>query len=146
ASTPRAAMSFLYLIVLPSVLSELIAGRGPEDDEDEAIWAMKTVAGYPAATIVLGRDIANGVLSPYGYDLSPIGNAIGSLGNASKSVADIVMGDGDETDLKNLTMATGYVFGLPARQLWTVGDNLEAMMSGEDVNLFEALMIKEVKD
>ncbi|MEW8092089.1 MAG: hypothetical protein AB2784_20945 [Candidatus Thiodiazotropha endolucinida] len=145
-STPRAFMSFMYLVVLPAVLSELIAGRGPEDDEDAAIWTMKTVAGYPAATVVLARDIANGIFTPYGYDLSPVGAAVGSIGKASESVADIVTGEGDETDLKNLTMATGYVFGLPARQLWTVGDNLEAMMSGEDVNLFEALMIKEVKD
>ncbi|MCG7932116.1 MAG: hypothetical protein N0E44_18960 [Candidatus Thiodiazotropha lotti] len=146
SSTPRAAMSFLYLIVLPAVLSELVAGRGPDDDEDEAMWAFTTVAGYPASTLVGVRDLVNGIFSPYGYNITPVADAFESIVKSGKSIGDIATGDADETDLKNLTMTAGYVFGLPARQLWTVGDNLEAMMSGEDVNLFEALMIKEVKD
>lgn len=146
SSTPRAAMSFLYLVVLPAVLSELVAGRGPEDDEDEAMWTFKTVAGYPASTMVGVRDLVNGMFSPYGYNITPVADAFESIVKSGKSIGDIATGDADETDLKNLTMTAGYVFGLPARQLWTVGDNLEAMMSGEDVNLFEALMIKEVKD
>ncbi|MEW8186631.1 MAG: hypothetical protein AB2794_16705, partial [Candidatus Thiodiazotropha endolucinida] len=142
-STPRAFMSFMYLVVLQSVLSEIVAGRYPsdEDEEDQALWALKTVAGYPASTMVVARDIVNGVFSPYGYQMTPVADAFESIVKAVESSPDLLTGEGDEADLKNLTMATGYMFGLPARQLWTVGDNLEAMMSGEDVNLFEALMI-----
>ncbi|PUB80898.1 MAG: hypothetical protein DBP02_19840 [gamma proteobacterium symbiont of Ctena orbiculata] len=145
-STPRAFMSFMYLVVLPAVLSELIAGRGPDDDEDVAVWTMKTVAGYPASTVVGVRDLTNGIFSPYGYNITPVADAFESIVKAGKSTIDIAVGEGDEGDLKNLTMAAGYIFGLPARQLWTLGDNLDAMMSGEELSLFEALMIKEVRD
>ncbi|KKK99361.1 hypothetical protein LCGC14_2633520, partial [marine sediment metagenome] len=83
---PRFAASMFALWFAPAILAELIAGRGPDDDEDFAEWLKRTSyiwVLYPLATVVGVRDIAN-AMGPYGYDASAAFEAFGTLARTTK--------------------------------------------------------------
>ncbi len=47
-----------WLLIVPPILSELLAGRGPEEDEDWGLWAMQKIILQMVGPIPLLRDIA----------------------------------------------------------------------------------------
>lgn len=82
ADYPRFVASMLALWFVPAVLSEIVAGRGPDDDEpfDEYLKRTAYLWGlYPLQSIVLVRDVANAV-GPWGYDGPPALDAIEQTG------------------------------------------------------------------
>jgi hypothetical protein len=97
-------------------------------------------------SIPLVRDVANAGVRGFGYEITPIGRGVEDMLKAPQAALNIAMGDGEEKDFKKLTMASGYIFGLPARQLWTLADNGMALAEGDDLTLTEALMIKEQRE
>lgn len=135
---PRFIASMALLWFLPAVLSEIISGRGPEDDEDEMGWALTQLLRYPASTIVGLRDIAAAVgPEAYEYELSPVTSAFRSvvktINNAGEIVADAVEGAGvdiSEGQLKEFLNAVGYWGQLPTRQMWITGAYLYDVMMG----------------
>lgn len=56
---PRAVARSIALVVFPAVMGELLAGRGPDDDEDAIWWAARKMLSYPFASMVVIRDLAN---------------------------------------------------------------------------------------
>lgn len=138
---PAFAASMVYLWFLPAVLGEVIAGRGPDDDEAWAEWFAKkgaAMAFYPAMTVPVLRDIA-GAFDQFGYDPSPAFDAfevttrvLGDVGNA---VASPITGEDVEVeraDVKDAVMAVGYWGALPSRQAWITGSYLYDYMTGEE--------------
>jgi len=148
AKVARNTMSFLYLVALPAVLSELIVGRGPdeEDDEEWETWLAKEVLAYPLMSVVGIRDVTNAVVRGYGYEITPIAQGIEAMVKGSEGLANVVMGEAEEKDFKNMTMATGYMFGLPSRQLWTLIDNTKALVEGDELSTPELLMLREQRE
>ena len=141
---PRAMMSFASLVVLPAILSEMIAGRWNwEDDEEEQLkHGLILSAAYPFQTMVGMRDVVNGLVTDYGYSMTPVGDAIAQIGRGGKEVTE-VLGDDDfeSSDAKAMTMAAGYIFGLPTRQLWLTGEGLyNVLAEGDDINLVDLLL------
>ena len=133
-------MSFLNLVVLPALLSELILGRFPDDDDDETMlgWAARTVSMYPFMTMVGVRDAVQGVAGDYGYSLTPVGEAAKTIANGIQQP--FQDDEFDRNDLKQMSMATGYIFGLPMRQMWATGEHLYSVLNDEeDLSLYELL-------
>lgn len=143
-ATPKAMMSFVYLIMLPAVLSEMITGRWDWDDEPEEQLkkAVTLVVAYPFQTMVGMRDLVNGIVSDYGYSMTPVGNALEMITRGSGELAEVFTDDEfTKSDAKAMTMAAGYIFGLPARQIWITGEGLyDVLIEGEDMNLSEMLL------
>lgn len=152
----RNTMSFLYLVALPAVLSELIVGRGPDDDDDYLLaetegekkmeWMAKEIMAYPLMSVVGVRDVTNSVVRGYGYEITPVAQGIESIALAGMSGWDVWQGESEEADFKNMLMTTGYMFGLPSRQLWTVIDNTMALADDEELNVPELLMLREQRE
>jgi hypothetical protein len=142
------SMSFLYLTAIPAILSEIIVGRGPDDEDDEEwlTWMAKEALAYPFMSIVGVRDVANSVVRGYGYELTPIQQGIKTILRGGREGLDVTMGEGDETSAKLMLMSAGYIFGLPSRQLWTLIDNSMAMMEGEQLAPSEMLMLREQRE
>jgi hypothetical protein len=141
---PRAITGILYLVVLPAVLSELITGRGPDDDDEWAEWAAKTIGGYPFQGMVGVRDVASALTTDYGYGITPVAQAIESVVGAGDSLKDLV--DEDEfnrTDVKRIWIGLGYMAHLPARQTWTMIDEILDTSEGNDFSLYEFLVRKD---
>ena len=112
----RAANSALLLWFIPCVLSEIIAGRGPDDDEDWRIWAARLELAYPFQSIVGARDIVNGIASAYGYQMSPAAAAPESIVKFGRSVIKALEDDDPGAMAKTAIKATGYIFSLPIGQ------------------------------
>lgn len=127
-----AANTALLLWFVPAVFGELLAGRGPDDDEEPAEWAAMHILQYPFQAVVGIRDIANHVFGEYGYQITPAQAAPKALGQWFKSVSKALEKE-DAGELgKPTAEAIGYLFGLPMKQpIITVG-NLWDFVTGED--------------
>ena len=112
----RAANSALLLWFIPCVLSEIIAGRGPDDDEDWRIWAARTELAYPFQSIMGVRDVVNGIASAYGYQMSPASAAPESIVAFGRSIIKALEHDEPAAMVKPALKATGYLFSLPIGQ------------------------------
>jgi hypothetical protein len=128
--------SMAALWFAPAVLSELIAGRGPDDGEDWDDYAKRsafTWATYPLQSIVFVRDLV-AAAGPYGYDGPPAMEAIAQTGRALTIPATAL--DPDEelsrADVKAAFEAAGYWGHLPSRQMWITGSYLYDWTTGAE--------------
>ena len=138
--TGRFLASMAVLWFLPAVLSELIAGRGPDEEEEEDAmqWALWKIARYPFSTVVGLRDAAAAIgPEAYKYELSPVVSAgrsvIESINAIGKAAGEAYRGDGfelTEGEIKQFIMAIGYWGQLPSRQMWITGSYLYDWMMG----------------
>ena len=128
----KAANTALLLWFVPAVLSELVAGRGPEDDEDPWEWATVTLLQYPLQVVVGLRDVASAAFGEYGYQITPAQSAPASLVKWFKSVNKALEEEDAGMLIKPTAEAAGYLLGLPLKQpIITVG-NVWDYMTGID--------------
>jgi hypothetical protein len=142
------SLSFLYLSAIPAVLSELMVGRGPDEEDDEELvpWAIEEALKYPFMGIPFVRDVASAATTKWGYNITPVSKGVEDIVNLTTIPADFWEGDADEGTAKAMTMGAGYLFGLPARQAWTIVDNTMALVEGDDLKLSEMLMLQEQRE
>jgi len=127
-----AANTALLLWFVPAVLSELVAGRGPDDGEEPWKWAAANLLQYPFQAVVGVRDIANAVFGEYGYQITPAQSAPKSLVSWFKAVSKAIEKEDAGELAKPSAEAAGYIFGLPMKQpIITVG-NLWDYLTGKD--------------
>jgi len=114
---------FLYLMVIPPLLSALVVDKGPEDDEDWLLWAARNVGFGAFQGVPLLRDAANATKNlvegkfSNGVQLTPIAGIFENLMHLGKDATKIVQGEEpSKTALKNLFNTMGGVMGLPLGQ------------------------------
>lgn len=145
----RGLMSYSYLVIIPAVLSEVITGRFPDDDEDDdenLMQGLKMVSSYPLQSMVGVRDMVSALTTDFGYSMTPVAQAAESIIQPAGDASDWLDGEFNETDAKHLIMSAGYLFGLPSRQIWISASNLYDMSQGEDLSPSETLMLQEHRD
>lgn len=134
---PRFVADQMFLWFVPAVLGELLAGRGPGDDEEWSTWFKKNALSfltYPVNAVVGLRDIVGAIGSKFGYDISPVGGAfetIVKLGNSGLKALDEEK-DLGRSDLKNAVDAVGTWAALPSRQAWITGSYLYDVATDEE--------------
>lgn len=117
AMTPELLARAWWLLVVPPILAELLAGRGPEEDEDWATWSMQKMLLQMVGPIPVVRDIAGALDSGFGYRFTP---AAGGLETAVRLVRDgerIVEGEPTKRATRNALEVTGYATGLVPGQV-----------------------------
>jgi hypothetical protein len=134
-------MAFIYLAAMPAVLSEILVGRGPDDDEEWAIWAAKNMATYPALGLIGVRDAVQAFTSGYTYTPTPAIQAAQTV----FGVVDTTI-KGELPDLDDVTMSAGYWFGLPSRQLIISATNTVALIEGEDLSFPELIHLRKYSE
>ena len=136
AAVFRAANTALLLWFLPSVLGELVAGRGPDDDEEWAEWIGMQILQYPFQAVVGVRDLASGIFGEYGYQITPAESAPASLVKWFKAVNRALEEEDAGGLAKPTAEAAGYLFSLPMKQpIITVG-NIWDYVTGEDPDFY----------
>lgn len=145
ASVIRAANSFLLLYVVPAVLSEMAAGRGPDDDEEFWEWSAKQVLMYPMQTLVFGRTFAGAIEGNFSYVATPAESAPEALYNFASAIIKAATDEDYVTDAKRMgklgLRALGYAGGLPLGQAEISLFNILDYMDGtsEDYELRDLL-------
>lgn len=112
-----------WLLVLPSLLSPLLTGQGPGDDEEWAEWAARNVFFGLFTGVPYGRDIANTASNkmagkPFGDPkLSPVEGFGANLVRMGRDAANLVSGEEtSKSAIKNLFNVAGVVTALPLGQ------------------------------
>jgi hypothetical protein len=152
---PRFVADMFLITVIPALLSEIITGRGPdEDDEIEDItkWAAVKVASYPLMSVVGVRDFASYVSSSiegknYGYQLTPVTRSIETLGWFGHDIYKEGIGEGDsKKTLKHGIETVGYIWGLPLKQPWITGEAIyNSLTDEEEVEMKDFFLTKQKK-
>lgn len=112
-----------WLMVVPPLLSELLAGRGPDDDEDWASWAFSNMLFQIVGAIPIVRDAARPLYDKlagnrgFDYQLSPIQRSVQTVINAAGMVPDIVTGEDTTNATRTMLEAAGYLTGMVPGQL-----------------------------
>lgn len=145
ADLPRLVARSVALVILPAVLGELLSGRGPDDDEDKTLWAIRKMLLYPFASVPLIRDLANWKLEPElakmsggnmqyqpGYKLTPIISAVEKIAGMPDKLIDGWTGARPWDDVAwDELEAAGYLFGLPTAQVRITGEYLFDLFTGK---------------
>lgn len=142
---PRLVARSIALVILPAVLGELLAGRGPDDDEDKTLWSIRKMLLYPFASVPLIRDLANWKLEPElakasggnmqyqpGYKFTPIISAVEKILGMPEKLIDGLTGARPWDDVAwDELEASGYLFGLPTAQVRITGSYLYDLFTGK---------------
>lgn len=144
---PTAVARTIGLVLIPALLGDYLAGRGPDDDEDEVWWAIRKMLLYPVASLPFFRDFSGLMeqkmiaLSGEGkmdfqpsYQISPVVSAIGkAYNNLVNKPIDVAAGNAefDEKAAWGMFESAGLVVGLPTAQVRITGGYLADLMSGE---------------
>jgi hypothetical protein len=114
---------FLYLMIIPPLLSALVVGNGPDDDEDWVLWAARNVGFGAFQGVPFLRDASNAAKNTIegkfsgGVKLAPVAGIFDSLLHVGKDAAKLASGEPTSKNaLKNLFTAAGGVMGLPLGQ------------------------------
>lgn len=99
----------MMLYFLPALASELLAGRAPEDDEDWTLWALEKVGLSALGPIPVVRDIAGGVMSPFGYSFTPA-SGLGRTAVATvRDIQRLVQGEETKRATRDFLETAGYL-------------------------------------
>ena len=146
------AWKSFIMVMVPAILTDLIVGRGPEDDDDPAWWALRKVMAYSFITIPFVRDIVNSTESGRPYSMTPISRVFemtAKLPAQIEAVAD------NKKDLDDLIFQSfdlpGYAFGLPTGQARTttkyIWDLMEGDVQADDVgDVLKGLLFGQKKE
>lgn len=120
ASVIRAANSFIFLIVMPAICSEIAAGRAPDDDEDYWTWSAQQILMYPFQTIVGVRTLAGVVEAKYGFKATPAQDAPAAIYSFLTEINKALFSEDYDAESEKLVRkglrAAGYIRGLPLSQ------------------------------
>jgi hypothetical protein len=143
---PRAVARVMALVILPAVLGDLLAAKGPGDDEDGIWWAIRKALLYPIASIPVVRDLSsylearliaiagNGEMKfAPSFSLSPVVGAMDKLARITfMRIPEAVQGQRPWDDVAWDTLeASGYVLGLPTAQVRITGEYITDVLTNQ---------------
>lgn len=126
-------MRSLYLLVIPSIGTQLLTGRGPGEDEEPGTWALLNLLTYPFASIPMLRDIMSAFESGYGYSVTPVARGGESILKLGKNIGKIATGE--DVDAQRVAGQAldvlGFTVGLPTGQVKTTGNYIWDVIDGD---------------
>lgn len=143
---PRAVARVLALVILPAVLGDLLAAKGPGEDEDDVWWAIRKSLLYPVASIPVVRDLSGYLearliaiagdgemkFAP-SFSLSPVVGAMDKLARlVFMRIPEAAQGQRPWDDVAWDTLeASGYVLGLPTAQVRITGEYITDVLTDQ---------------
>lgn len=140
-ATAQFAAKVLVIVALPTILTELLMHGWDQDGEDEEERRRRFAGAfikYGAGFFPFVRDIVPAIWAQFnpdnryfGVKISPLDSAYEGIVKGVASMRDVVNGEADEKDTKNLIMATGYLLGLPGKLVSDTVEGTRQWLSGE---------------
>lgn len=114
-----------WLFVVPPLLSEILAGRTPDDDDDEswAEWAVSSMIFQIFGPIPVLRDVGPPLWAKasnrpsFGYRFTPAQGGVESIINVGSDLGKIARGEETKRATRNAIETTGYFTGLTTGQM-----------------------------
>lgn len=114
-----------WLVVVPPILSEMLSGRGPDEDEEWGWWAFKKMMAQSLGAIPFVRDVFtpawDAITGTKGFDYSftPAQRAGEVAVDLARNVGKAARGEETKKPVKNALEAAGYATGLVPGQFAT---------------------------
>ncbi len=110
---PKLTYGLALSVLVPSVLSALVSGHGPKDDENAGAWAAKRALLFGADTMPLLRDMSSAIDGDGEVKLNPLMNVLSKGAKAGKRA----FADSDDKDWTGIGLdsleVTGDLTGVP---------------------------------
>lgn len=140
-----AAYAFVLWVVCP-VVGNLLAGRGPDEDEEWDVWLLNIALREPFAVLPVARDVVGAIGTRFDYEFTPAVNAVRSGVRFGEAVYKAIA----EDDYRRLGTRTAEFVGMASggmitsQHIITIG-NVWDYMSGEadDFELRDLLFKKQ---
>ncbi|NDF13185.1 MAG: hypothetical protein EB060_10295 [Proteobacteria bacterium] len=111
---PKFLARAFFTVMVPAVMGDLIVGRGPDDDEDEALWIIRKMLLYPTLSVPILKDIVSSIDSGYDYRFSPISTGLEKIGGLAKATGKLANDEMEWGDYCiKATDTIGFVVGVP---------------------------------
>jgi hypothetical protein len=139
ADIPNLVARSLWLVIVPALAAELLAGRGPDEDDEEGWgeWAFEKVALSMFNPIPIARDIApiawaKATDKPtFGYSFTPVARGFETIANVFGDLGNVVENEETKRATRNFLEATGYVTGVVPGQAATAAQFIVDIGYGE---------------
>lgn len=136
---PRHLARAWWLVIVPPVLSELLAMRGPDEDDDEewGAWAFKKIALAQFGAIPVARDVMPILYAKwadektFGYRATPATGAIESLSRLSDELERAAEGEETKQLTRTSIETVGYFTGLTTGQIAATSQFLVDVGAGD---------------
>jgi hypothetical protein len=146
-----------WLVVMPPLLAELLAGRPPDDDEDWGMWAFEAMTLQAVGAIPIVRDAARPVVQiikgekPFDYAMSPVQRAIQTFVNTAGDAVNLIEGEETKRATRNALESVGYATGVVPGQVAQATQFLVDVAQGDQHprdfwDWYEGLSTGKVKD
>ncbi|KEZ00032.1 acetyltransferase, partial [Sphingomonas sp. BHC-A] len=134
---PNIMARAFWLMVLPPVMSQILSGNGPGEDDDWGVWTFKQMLFQMLGPLPVVRDLARPIWDAaagnqgFDYQISPIQRAGQTLVEIAKDAHKIATGDETKRATRNLLEGAGYVTGLVPGQFAASAQFLVDVGEGE---------------
>lgn len=146
-SPASAVAKIMMLWTLPALFETIMReGFGDEDDEENLLErTLVGTASMPLASVPFFNQVANGVISGFGYSASPVLPIVEGGVEAITQLSE--GGELTEYKLKQSSKALGIAFGVPGvNQAWITGEHAyDVIVEGEDLSM-RYLLVTTDKD
>ncbi|KQN09825.1 acetyltransferase [Sphingobium sp. Leaf26] len=114
AAIPGLVTRFLLLYVFPALAAEWLAGRWPDDDDEEGFtqWALKTMSLNALGPLPVVRDLANVAVKGFDSSVSSVDRFVSTASRTIKDMKRIADGEDTKRATRNAMEVAGY-FGAP---------------------------------
>ena len=128
ASRLHAFGDLFMRLAVATLVGELLAGRGPDEDETVVHWGLTNVVVSGFGMIPVVREMVSAALTRYRFQMSPVE---GALESPVKFIDQSLQGEFDEQWARSVVDMFGFAFQLPARQGWITGEFIWDYASGD---------------
>lgn len=136
---PNLVARSFFLVIAPALLAELLAGRGPDEDDEEgwAEWAFQKVALSVFNPIPLLRDVLPPAVAAaqdkptFGYSFTPVAKMGDTFVNLARDAGNVIEGEETKRATRDFLESVGYVTGLVPGQIATSAQFLVDVAYGE---------------
>lgn len=153
AAIPGLVTRFLLLYVFPALAAEWLAGRWPDDDDEEGFtqWALKTMALNALGPLPVVRDVANVAVKGFDSSVSSVDRFVSTASRTIKDMKRLADGQDTKRATRNAMEVAGY-FGAPTSgQMAATSQFLVDVYSGDQnpegfADWWEGLTKGKIKD
>jgi hypothetical protein len=133
AAIPGLVTRFLLLYVFPALAAEWLAGRWPDDDDEESFtqWALQTMGLNALGPLPVVRDLANVAVKGFDSSVSSVDRFVSTASRTIKDMKRLAEGEDTKRATRNAMEVAGY-FGAPTSgQMAATSQFLVEVYSGD---------------
>lgn len=153
AAIPGLVTRFLLLYVFPALAAEWLAGRWPDDDDEESFtqWALQTMGLNALGPLPVVRDLANVAVKGFDSSVSSVDRFVSTASRTIKDIKRLADGEDTKRATRNAMEVAGY-FGAPTSgQMAATSQFLVDVYSGDQnpegfAEWWEGLTKGKIKD